>query len=140
VLVANSSEGAVIAPPANPLTKDALQTHDTRDDHLGNAVGEADGGTSVIATKDSEDAQQQQDEPLDTPPKSAPINPVLENHHDVHVVPPTPTSPDMDRDHGDWSVDPVSRAGPLDDDGDELKDDACMTDRSVKTDDIPDMG
>lgn len=137
MLVANASEGAVIAPPANTLTEDALQTHDTHDDHLGNAVGEARGGTSVIAIKDSEDAQQQDDDPLDTPPKSTPINPVLENHHDVHVVPPTPTSQDMDRDHGDWSVDP-SRA--LDDDGDELKDDANMTDRSVKTDDIPDMG
>lgn len=126
--------GAATAPPAKPLTKGALAGYD---DALENVTGGANGGTFAIAVK-YEDAQQIKEDPSS---KSVPSSPVLRHRHqhDLHVVPPTPASPTMDRDHGHQSVDPILGPVPFGNGDDELKDDAYLTDKSGKTNDIPDM-
>jgi hypothetical protein len=137
-LVLDSAEVAVNpAPPAKPLAKDALAA---RGGALELVTGDANGGTSVIAAEDG-DAQQIELDKSDTFSKSVPTSPVLRHRHqhDLHVVPPTPSSPTMDRDHGHQSVDPILGPSPFGNGDDELKDDAYLTDKSGRTNDIPDM-
>ena len=130
VLVPDSSEGA---PPAEPLTEEVRQALDSLME--GVSTKEVNGG---VAVKSGDAQRYEDDDKLNTSSGSVPSSPVLhqQQQHGVHVVPPTPTSPTMDRDHGHQSVDPV--LGPESFDDDELKDDAYLTDKSGKTGDIPD--
>lgn len=153
VLVADTVEGAVTAPPARPLTEAALGQLDDAVNSAGRVAtngnaaisGEANGGTSVVALNDGEpgatagkggdeDANTDTEAPVLAPTTApVPASPTIPSHQEPNIVPPTPTSPSMDIDHvpidsHTGNVDPVVGPFPTMANGDELKDDAHVGD------------
>lgn len=130
VVVADDVDGITVAPPAAPLTQDALETHDHA---VTPAVsGEGDGGASVVAVKDGEPASTTEDATSgDSAPVSFPVHTAAPPHaHTIAVVPPTATSPTFDRDQV---------LGPVPS-GQDLKDDASSDVEDAAGDiPIPDM-